>query len=68
MTVPVVPKLAGDLAQFMKEKTKVDTTKMILSPMPGVVKSVAVEVGQQIGEGMGKKMFEKLLNSIQMRF
>ena len=58
MTIPVIPKLAGELQQFMKEKPKVDTTKLILSPMPGVVKGVAVEVGQQIGEGMGELAYK----------
>ena len=35
----------------MKEKPQLDLTKVVLSPMPGVVKGVSVEVGQMVGEG-----------------
>jgi propionyl-CoA carboxylase alpha chain len=35
----------------MIEKPKQDMAKFILSPMPGSVVSVAVEVGQTIAEG-----------------
>ena len=43
-------KTAG-FRQFMKEKPQLDLTKVVLSPMPGVVKGVSVEVGQMVGEG-----------------
>lgn len=35
----------------MPEKKQVDLSSSILSPMPGIVKSVAVEVGQLVNEG-----------------
>ena len=51
MNIDVFTRRTGDLRQFMKEKPQMDLTKVVLSPMPGVVKSVAVEVGQLVGEG-----------------
>ena len=53
MNIPVMPVLAGHLKQHMKEKPKLDTSRVILSPMPGVVKAISVEVGQMVGEGLG---------------
>lgn len=35
----------------MAEKIMVDTTKSIMSPMPGKVLSVAVKVGQEVEDG-----------------
>lgn len=55
MEIPVIPARVADLEKFMKEKPKLDLTKLILSPMPGVVRSVSVSVGQTIGEGLGKQ-------------
>ncbi|KAJ2957815.1 hypothetical protein NQZ79_g6558 [Umbelopsis isabellina] len=40
-----------ELSKYMIEKPKQDMAKFILSPMPGSVVSVAVEVGQTIAEG-----------------
>ena len=48
-----MPALAADLTKHMKEKPKVDLSKVVLSPMPGVVRAVSVEVGQVVGEGLG---------------
>ena len=49
----VLPALAAEMEKHMKEKPKMDLSKVVLSPMPGVVKAVYVEVGQMIGEGLG---------------
>lgn len=38
-------------SQFMIEKPKLDMSKVILSPMPGSVVSVAVKVGDTVAEG-----------------
>jgi propionyl-CoA carboxylase alpha chain len=54
MNVPVQPALAADLKHHMKEKPKLDLSRVVLSPMPGVVKSVSIEVGQMVGEGQGE--------------
>lgn len=35
----------------MREKPKLDLTKSIITPMPGVVTSVEVEVGDSVGVG-----------------
>ena len=59
-----MPARAGSLKRHMKEKPKLDLSKVVLSPMPGVVKSVAVEVGQMVGEGIGKFMNSLILLEI----
>jgi propionyl-CoA carboxylase alpha chain len=35
----------------MPVKPKLDLSAQILSPMPGIVKSIAVQVGQKVNEG-----------------
>jgi len=42
---------AAELAKHMLEKVPPDTSKMLLCPMPGLVVSIAVEVGQEVQEG-----------------
>jgi len=42
---------AQRLVQFMPEKVEADTSKFLLCPMPGLVKSIAVEVGQEVKAG-----------------
>ncbi len=54
LDIPVVPALASELSVHMKEKPKMDLSKVILTPMPGVVTSVEVEVGDMVGVGQGK--------------
>ena len=39
------------LAALMPEKIAPDTSKMLLCPMPGLVKSLSVEVGQEVKAG-----------------
>ncbi len=41
----------AELAKHMLEKVPPDTSKMLLCPMPGLVVSIAVEVGQEVQEG-----------------
>ena len=41
----------ADLAALMPEKTLADSGKQLLCPMPGLVKSIAVKVGQEIKAG-----------------
>eukprot|EP00842_Homolaphlyctis_polyrhiza_P003497 jgi/Hompol1/4148/HPOL_003495-RA len=41
----------NELAVHMKEKEKVDLTRMILSPMPGSVVSVAVKANDTVAQG-----------------
>ncbi|KAJ1894104.1 hypothetical protein LPJ66_005386, partial [Kickxella alabastrina] len=40
-----------ELLHFMKEKEKLDTSKLVLSPMPGTIVSVAVKPGDTVAEG-----------------
>ena len=42
---------SAQLAQHMIEKLPPDTSKLLLCPMPGLVVSIAVEVGQEVQEG-----------------
>ena len=41
----------AELAALMPEKVPADTSKMLLCPMPGLIVSVAVEVGDEVQEG-----------------
>ncbi|MCZ4298349.1 acetyl-CoA carboxylase biotin carboxylase subunit [Henriciella marina] len=43
--------LTAKMLERLPEKPKPDTSKLIISPMPGLVVSVDVEVGQQVEEG-----------------
>ncbi|KAJ2854530.1 hypothetical protein J3B02_002626 [Coemansia erecta] len=40
-----------ELMRYMKEKEKLDTSKLVLSPMPGTIVSVAVKPGDVVAEG-----------------
>ncbi|KAL2916339.1 hypothetical protein HK105_204095 [Polyrhizophydium stewartii] len=40
-----------ELSKFIKEKEKIDLTRMILSPMPGSVVSIAVKADDVVAEG-----------------
>lgn len=39
------------MLKHMPEKKEIDLSSVVLSPMPGIVKSIAVEVGQKVIEG-----------------
>ena len=41
----------AELAAMMPEKLPPDTSKMLLCPMPGLIVSIAVEVGDEVQEG-----------------
>lgn len=38
----------AELSRFMKEKPKQDMSKVIVSPMPGTVISVAIQKGDRV--------------------
>jgi propionyl-CoA carboxylase alpha chain len=67
INIPVMPQAAAQYRHYMKEKPKLDLTKVVISPMPGVVKSVSVEVGQMVGEGLECCVVEamKMQNSMK---
>jgi len=62
----VLPKNAADLKHFMPVKAVIDTSRTILSPMPGVVRSISVQVGDKVGEGQECAVVEamKMQNSL----
>ncbi|CAD5228796.1 unnamed protein product [Bursaphelenchus okinawaensis] len=49
--IKVYPKSVSELLKYMKEKPTLDLSAVILAPMPGAVKAVNVEVGQEVNEG-----------------
>ena len=50
----------AELMAKMPEKTPPDTSKMLLCPMPGLVVSVAVEVGEEVQEGQALATVEAM--------
>ena len=62
----VWPAEAAALLDIMLVKVPVDTSRLILSPMPGVVKMVSVSVGDKVGEGQECAVVEamKMQNSL----
>eukprot|EP00088_Acartia_fossae_P029981 TRINITY_DN3091_c0_g1_i11.p1 TRINITY_DN3091_c0_g1~~TRINITY_DN3091_c0_g1_i11.p1 ORF type:complete len:720 (-),score=177.06 TRINITY_DN3091_c0_g1_i11:707-2866(-) len=66
MDLQVIPAEAAKLKHHMPVKVPIDTSRTILSPMPGVVKSVTVEVGDKVGEGQECCVVEamKMQNSL----
>ncbi|MEM6624357.1 MAG: acetyl/propionyl/methylcrotonyl-CoA carboxylase subunit alpha [Pseudomonadota bacterium] len=51
---------AAQLAALMPEKLPPDTSKMLLCPMPGLVVSIAVEVGDEVQEGQALATVEAM--------
>ncbi|MDO9335003.1 MAG: acetyl/propionyl/methylcrotonyl-CoA carboxylase subunit alpha [Caulobacter sp.] len=51
LKVMVLTPRSADLHTKLPEKKAADTSKMIISPMPGLVVSMDVELGQQVREG-----------------
>ncbi|KAJ2723241.1 hypothetical protein GGI07_002743 [Coemansia sp. Benny D115] len=49
--VDVLAPRQRELLRFMREKEKLDTSKLVLSPMPGTIVSVAVAPGDVVAEG-----------------
>lgn len=51
---------AAEMHQRLPEKEKPDLSKLIISPMPGLVVSVDVEVGQEVEEGQAVCIVEAM--------
>ncbi|CAF4018398.1 unnamed protein product, partial [Rotaria magnacalcarata] len=47
----VLPERAAKYVPLMPEKKQIDFASVLISPMPGIVKSVSVKVGQSVAEG-----------------
>ena len=46
--VQVLDRNMADLWHYMPEKVAVDVSNKVIAPMPGIVKSVAVQQGQMV--------------------
>merc|ERR1719239_1897294 len=66
LDLKVLPHTAAELKHFMPVKEAIDTSRTILSPMPGVVRSISVQVGDKVGEGQECAVVEamKMQNSL----
>ncbi|XP_064639177.1 propionyl-CoA carboxylase alpha chain, mitochondrial-like [Lineus longissimus] len=64
--VNVIDQKTATYLHHMPEKVQADYAKVIMAPMPGLVKSIAVEVGQLVVEGMEVCVLEamKMQNSL----
>jgi propionyl-CoA carboxylase alpha chain len=49
-----------ELSKYMLEKVAPDTSKLLLCPMPGLVVSIAVEVGDQVQDGQALATVEAM--------
>lgn len=47
----VLPEHAAKYMPLMPPKKVIDLASVLISPMPGIVKSVSVTVGERVGEG-----------------
>lgn len=56
----------ADYLQYMKEKPKIDTARVITAPMPGMIKSVTGNIGDTVVEGQEVCVIEamKMQNSL----
>ena len=60
MNAAVRTKTAHELAQYMPEKVAADTSQFLLCPMPGLVVSINVEVGQEVKVGQTLAVVEAM--------
>lgn len=64
--IQVLEKKMADVWDYMPKKKVADTSTMVIAPMPGMVKSIAVKVGDQVAEGQEVLVLEamKMQNSL----
>ncbi|MEM1343699.1 MAG: acetyl/propionyl/methylcrotonyl-CoA carboxylase subunit alpha, partial [Pseudomonadota bacterium] len=60
LEVRVRARRTAQLAALMPEKLPPDTSKMLLCPMPGVVVSIAVDIGEEVQEGQALATVEAM--------
>lgn len=62
----VIPETGGELSRHMKVRPKPDLSRLTIAPMPGIVKSVAVAVGDMVTEAQELCVMEamKMQNSL----
>ena len=61
--VTVLEKRMAEYMHYMPEKVAQDTSTMVIAPMPGIVKSIAVEVGQPVCTSVCKKSYATTQNT-----
>lgn len=59
-SVNVLTMKSENYSKYMLEKPKVDVSKVVLSPMPGLVRSVNVKVGENVSEGQEVLVIEAM--------
>jgi propionyl-CoA carboxylase alpha chain len=64
--VQILSKRLADHWRYMIQKPKADLSTMVIAPMPGMVKSVAVKVGDDVSDGQEVCVLEamKMQNSL----
>jgi len=64
--VQILSKKYADHLKYMIQRPKADISAMVIAPMPGLVKSVAVKVGDSVSEGQEMLVLEamKMQNSL----
>lgn len=64
--INVLDELAADLMKYMPVKQEVDRSSMLVAPMPGILKSIAVAAGDMVSEGQELCVLEamKMQNSL----
>ncbi|ELU17501.1 hypothetical protein CAPTEDRAFT_228368 [Capitella teleta] len=64
--IQVLEARMAEFLKYMPEKQEMDVSAMVIAPMPGVVKSVAVSVGDMVAEGQEVIVLEamKMQNSL----
>ena len=49
--VSILERRMAELSKHMPKKVVQDTSRLVIAPMPGVVKSVSVKVGDDVSDG-----------------
>lgn len=64
--VSIMDERVAELDNYMPEKVEVDHSSVVLAPMPGMLKSVAVAEGDSVSEGQEVAVLEamKMQNSL----
>ncbi|XP_054707309.1 propionyl-CoA carboxylase alpha chain, mitochondrial-like [Uloborus diversus] len=64
--VRVLTEIAAEYERIMPEKPEKDISKVVLAPMPGLLKSISCKVGDMVGEGQEVCVIEamKMQNSL----
>ncbi|MCP5073281.1 MAG: acetyl/propionyl/methylcrotonyl-CoA carboxylase subunit alpha [Rhodobacteraceae bacterium] len=60
LDVSIRTRRIAELAELMPEKVAADTSKLLLCPMPGLVVSIAVDVGDEVQEGQALAAVEAM--------